>query len=84
MASSLRDELASLKIERRGSRSGPGPGSERRRGSDGGGLGLRLLSMVLWLVPLSLVGAGGYYAYRQYREIRSPSPRSSVGLRSRR
>ena len=81
MASSLRDELASLKIERKGSefrRSSKKYPPGRRR-NDGAGLGLRLLTLVLWLVPLSLLGAGGTFAYRQYQQIRS-KPEVQVGL----
>ena len=78
MATSLKDELASLKIERRGSELGPG--RRRRPGRRGGGvrLGLGLVSMLLWAVPLALVGGGGYYAYRQYQEIKA-KPQVNVG-----
>src|SRR5262249_13199 len=38
-----------------------------------------LLTLVLWLVPLSLLGAGGSFAYRQYQQIRS-KPEVQVGL----
>src|SRR4051812_12528304 len=71
MGSSLRDELASLRIERsettrptrnNGSAS---PGTRRR-----GGGGLRLLSWLLWLIPLGIVGTAGAVAYRQYDQIR--------------
>lgn len=81
MASSLRDELASLKIDRDGPKhvGRPRRRPAGRRGSDGGGLGLRLLGVLLWLVPLSLLGAGGFFAYRQYQEIRS-KPEVQVGL----
>src|SRR5947209_4585141 len=82
MASTLRDELASLKIERKGSvgRRSTKKHSGRASGRfDGGGLGLRLLSLLLWLVPLSLLGVGGTFAYRQYQQIRS-KPEVQVGL----
>jgi RND family efflux transporter MFP subunit len=36
----------------------------RRRGA--GNLGLRLLSLLLWLIPLGLIGGGSYFAYLQY------------------
>ena len=80
MASSLRDELASLKIDRRDP--GPGPGIPRhrpgRRSKGGGGAGFRLLSVLIWVIPLGLVGTGGFFAYKQYQEIRS-KPEVSVG-----
>jgi RND family efflux transporter MFP subunit len=70
MGSSLSDELASLRIERRSSEFAPSrkrkPG---RRG--GGGFGLGLLSTLLWMIPLSGVGVGGYYAYKQYQEFKA-------------
>ena len=77
---SLKDELASLKIDRKPSRPAPGrprkPGGGRPRG---GGLGLRLLSFLIWLLPLGLVGGGGYYAYLQYETIRSkPTIKTTV------
>jgi RND family efflux transporter MFP subunit len=78
MAGTLREELASLKIDR------PDPGfswnyghrksSVRRRGG-----GLRLLSWILWLIPLGLVAGAGVFAYRQYDQIRS-RPQVTVGL----
>ena len=80
MGSSLRDELASLRIERsetvRPARNnGPAsPGAHRR-----GGGGLRLLSWLLWLIPLGIVGTAGAVAYRQYDQIRS-KPEVTVGL----
>ena len=71
MAGTLRDELASLKIDRpdsiksvrNGYRASPG----RRRG---GGV-LRLLSWIVWLIPLGLFAAGGVYGYVQYDKMRS-------------
>jgi RND family efflux transporter MFP subunit len=81
VASSLRDELASLKIERKGSdfRRASRKSSSGRPRNDSGGLGLRLLTLVLWLVPLSLLGAGGTFAYKQYQQIRA-KPEVQVGL----
>jgi RND family efflux transporter MFP subunit len=77
MASTLRDELASLKIERsesiRSSRNGNSGTAVRRRGG-----GLRLLSGLLWLIPLSIVGTAGWVGYKQYDEIRS-KPEVTVG-----
>jgi RND family efflux transporter MFP subunit len=66
MGSSLSDELASLRIERRGSNYGPGPKRDPGRPARRKSFGLGLLSMLLWMVPLALVGVGGYYAYKQY------------------
>ncbi len=71
MAGTLREELASLKIdrpdsfksERNGYRKSPG----RRRG---GGV-LRLLSWMVWLIPFGLLAAGGVYGYLQYDKMRS-------------
>jgi RND family efflux transporter MFP subunit len=77
MSSTLREELASLRIER-------SQASETRNYSkqvspgDGGG-GLRLLSWLLWLIPLSLLAGGGAVAYKQYDQIRS-RPEVTVGL----
>jgi RND family efflux transporter MFP subunit len=81
MGNSLRDELASLRIERDSSRFGRQSGGRRAgsRGDDRGGLGLRLLTLILWLVPLALLGGGGAFAYKQYQEIRS-KPEVQVGL----
>ena len=73
MATTLRDELASLKIERsesvRPSRvtSSNNTSEYRRRG----GGGLRLLSWMLWLIPLGIIAGAGTVAYRQYDQIRS-------------
>ena len=70
MASTLREELASLKIDRPNSikavRNGHGKPSPRR-----GGGGLRLISWLLWMIPLGLLGAAGVYGYRQYDQMRS-------------
>ncbi|MDR3620203.1 MAG: efflux RND transporter periplasmic adaptor subunit [Paludisphaera borealis] len=78
MASSLREELASLKIDRPDSmRSSPQRGASvayRRRGR-----GLRLFSMLLWLIPLSIVGVAAAVAYKQYQDIRS-KPEVTIGV----
>src|SRR5579883_434872 len=70
MASTLREELASLKIERPSVGNGRVRGEARPSGSRGGG-GLRLLSWLLWLIPLSLLGTAGAVVYRQYDQIRT-------------
>lgn len=79
MAASLREELASLKIDRserdriRSSRTvSAGP---RRRG----GGWLRILSWLLWLIPLGVLATAGAVAYRQYDQIRS-RPEVTIGL----
>ncbi len=79
MASTLRDELASLKIERpdqfRPASSKGQTGTEyRRRGG-----GLRLLSWLLWLIPLGVVSGAGIVGYREYDRVRS-RPEVTVGL----
>jgi RND family efflux transporter MFP subunit len=78
MAGTLREELASLKIDRPDpdfSRNHEGRKPRRRRGSGF----LRALSWLLWLIPLGLLGAAGTYAYRQYDQVRS-RPQVTVGL----
>lgn len=83
MASSLREELASLRIERPGNarggdrdsaHQGPGPVHRRRRG-----LGLRLVSLMVWLIPLGLIGGAATIGYKRYDEIRS-KPEVDIGL----
>jgi RND family efflux transporter MFP subunit len=75
MGRSLKDELASLKIERRGSRVGPAPARRPGLVRDGGGLFLRLLGLLLWLVPLGLLAGGSYFVYTQYLRA---APKTSV------
>jgi RND family efflux transporter MFP subunit len=70
MASTLRDELASLKIERHASNSTSG-----NRRSYGKGLA----SALIWLIPLAFLSGAGYYAYVQYERIR-PRHEVSIGL----
>ncbi|WP_435015971.1 efflux RND transporter periplasmic adaptor subunit [Tundrisphaera sp. TA3] len=84
MANSLKDELASLKIDRRGGGDfGPRLPRERparkARRPRGGGIGMTLLSLMLWVVPLGMLAAGGTIAYRQYQSIRS-KPEVSVAM----
>src|SRR5262249_51191749 len=78
MASTLRDELASLRIERSTSvlsdRRGSRTPAERRRGG-----GVRLLSWLIWLMPLGIFGTAGVVAYRQYDQIRA-RPEVTRGL----
>ena len=66
MSATLRDELASLKIERRGS-STVKTGGPRLSGDRGIGF----ISLLLWMIPLGLIGFASYYGYRQYEEIRT-------------
>lgn len=83
MSSSLRDDLASLRIERRGTAAAspspaPMPASnaavrvQRDRG-------MRALSLLIWLVPLAILGAGGVVVYRQFEQLK-PKQEVSVGL----
>jgi RND family efflux transporter MFP subunit len=71
MASSLRDDLASLSIDRGRERSkktamdSPDP-----RGIRGDG-GIGLLSFLIWLIPLGMLAVAGVYAYRQYDQLRA-------------
>jgi len=78
MGTTLRDELASLRIERpdplRYQLSGELQSSGRR-----GGRGLRLLSWMLWVIPLGILAGAGTFAYRQYDQLRS-RPVVTVGL----
>jgi RND family efflux transporter MFP subunit len=87
MSSSLRDDLASLRIERRGaptaatpaaSPSSPSspPNREVRVQRD---RGMRVLSLLIWLIPLLLLAGGGYAVYRQYDQLK-PKLEVSVGL----
>jgi RND family efflux transporter MFP subunit len=73
MSNTLREELASLRIEREQASwsSEPTPRGARKPRIDGGGFGLRILSLALWLIPIGLIGFGGFVGYRQYQEIRS-------------
>jgi RND family efflux transporter MFP subunit len=78
MASSLREELASLKIDRpeRDRSSRPrGPAVVYRKR----GRGLRLFSTLLWLIPLAVAGVAGTVGYKQYEQIRS-KPEVTVGV----
>ncbi len=77
MAGTLREELASLKIDRpnsiKSARNGYSKPSRRR----GGGV-LRVISWILWMIPLGLLGAAGTYGYRQYDQVRS-RPEVTIG-----
>jgi RND family efflux transporter MFP subunit len=61
MAGTLRDDLASLKIERREPAKAP-----KGRPNLGRGFG----TFVLWLIPLTILGGAGAFAYKQYDQIR--------------
>jgi RND family efflux transporter MFP subunit len=50
-----------------------------RRRADAGAFGLRLLSLLLWIIPLGLIGGGGYFAYLQYAKAQ---PKLVVNLES--
>ncbi len=70
MAGTLREELASLKIERPNSMT-VGRNGHRKPAPRRGGGGLRLLSWLLWMIPLGLLAAAGIYGYRQYDQMRT-------------
>jgi RND family efflux transporter MFP subunit len=86
---SLKDELTSLRIERKpvrkaGGGDAPGPAATMvaRRGGrarDGGSFLLRLLSWVLWVIPLGLLAGGGYFAYSQMQKAK-PRPTVSTAV----
>ncbi len=65
MSSTLRDELASLRIQR-DVKSYNGRSSPRR----GGDWGMRVLTALLWLVPVGLLSGAGYYGYSQYSKYK--------------
>ena len=73
MAATLREELASLKIDRPDSirvrRNGEGDNKPSRRRRGGGGL--RVLSWILWMIPLGVLAGAGFYGYRQYDQMRA-------------
>ena len=75
MAGTLRDELASLKIERRD----PQIVSARGRGTGPRDGGVGFLALLIWLIPLGLAGFAGVYGYRQYEQIRAKTE-VSVGV----
>lgn len=92
MASSLREELESLRIERPGNARGGGGGDrgrDRGRESDRRGLepvhrrrrglGLRIVSFLLWMIPLGLIAGAAAVGYKQYEQIRS-KPEVNIGL----
>jgi RND family efflux transporter MFP subunit len=61
---SLKDELASLRIER----GSPAPVAKARKPRRR--FGLKLVSLSLWLIPIAIFGGAGYYAYDQYTKFR--------------
>ena len=81
MSGTLRDDLASLKIERRTEKSRPAettyrPAAPKRsRRADRMGF----LALLIWMIPLGLLGFAGYYAYKQYDSIR-PKTEVNVGV----
>ena len=81
MSETLRDDLASLKIDRQTTRSRSSEATyravaaERSRKPDGIGL----LAFLIWMIPLGLLGFAGDYAYKQYDSIRA-KPEVSVGV----
>ena len=84
MASSLRDDLASLKIDRHQAepREAPRerrPRQDRERDRNRKGNGIGFATILLWLIPLTLLGTAGTVAYQQYEKIRA-KPEVTIGL----
>jgi RND family efflux transporter MFP subunit len=77
MAVTLREELSSLKIDRPNSIKS-GRNGQRKPSPRRGGVGLRLISWILWMIPLGLLVAAGTYGYRQYEQTRS-RPEVTIG-----
>jgi RND family efflux transporter MFP subunit len=79
MSGSLRDDLASLSIDRDRKR----PARRDRDAKDPRGIpgdgGLRFLSVLIWLIPLGLLAGAGAYGYRQYEQLRA-KPGVTIGL----
>ncbi|MDE2506562.1 MAG: efflux RND transporter periplasmic adaptor subunit [Planctomycetota bacterium] len=85
-SSTLRDDLASLRIERKGSRKQAElldeiPQFEKQppRSRRGGGIGLTIMMVLLWMIPLGAIAGGGIYAYKQYDMLRSKT-KVTVGV----
>jgi RND family efflux transporter MFP subunit len=79
MLSTLREELASLKIERIEPVYSGRRRPERSERVDRGGAFFRVLAWLLWLIPLGLLAVAGSFAYKQYDQIRS-RPEVTRGL----
>jgi RND family efflux transporter MFP subunit len=73
MANSLREELASLKIERRDASYRPEPSRIVKNGS-----GMGVLSLLLWLLPVAVLAGAATFAYFQYEKIK-PKVKLSTG-----
>src|SRR5262245_4098842 len=65
----LSEELSALRIERRGAI----PSGRRGRG------GLGIVTLLVWLIPIAILGGAGAVAYRQYEKIR-PKTQVTVGV----
>jgi hypothetical protein len=81
MAGSLRDDLASLKInrDRRDSKNPSPVVTDWTEGRARGEGGIRFFSFLLWLIPLGLFAGAGVFVYRQYDQLRA-KPEVAVGL----
>lgn len=81
MASNLRDDLASLRIERiervkpRADLVDPARRSRAIRRSEGG---WRVFSLLLWLAPLGALGGAGAIAYRQFDALKPKTEVSAI------
>jgi multidrug efflux pump subunit AcrA (membrane-fusion protein) len=79
MASSLRDDLASLSIDRGRDRVVAADSAKSDpRGIRGDG-GIRLLGLLIWMIPLGLLAAAGVYGYGQYDQLRA-KPEVTIGV----
>src|ERR1700752_3540697 len=76
MAGTLRDDLASLSIERE--RRGQGKGG-RPAGKGRGDGPIRLLSLAIWLIQLGVLEVAVVFAVREYDQIRA-EPEVKVAL----
>ncbi|AGA26126.1 efflux RND transporter periplasmic adaptor subunit [Singulisphaera acidiphila] len=84
MASSLRDDLASLKIDRHQVESREAlrerrPQQHRDRDRNQKRSGIGVATILLWLIPLTLLGTAGGVAYQQYEKIKA-KPEVTIGL----
>ncbi len=73
MAGTLREELASLKIDRPDPMRLPAQRACSELGGRAAGAAgpMRVLSWLLWMIPVGVLAAPGVYGFRQYDQVRS-------------